>query len=477
MNKKLINLLIGTCLLWACTNESVTENGLDPDSISMNLSVNSMAVNDPAAINQDQTFSSLAIYLYSNDAASTLEESALLPSFSSVSTKDIRIQTHAGTKLIYIIANYTGKTFKQANGTPLILSNTTTKQELENIITESSGGFTPNSLLMVGKQTITVTSADNGKLVDLILRRLQARIDVHIFKGPSLQSDIVTLQSVTLYNQALNSEVKFEYDRNTAQMVTPPLFNNQTITSNATLLSFVNGTQLQPADAKASFYSYQNLATSAAESSAPYLEIKLQVAGSVGTRTYKGYLTDNNQTVNKYSLLQNNVYQVKATLDVDSRIVLNLNILPWNQKDVEYERPITGNDFSFGAWGNSWGGTNGKTMHTNVDGLEDAVFQFELKAPQGAAWTATITNGLDFGFTQSTAGTTTTTVSSGFTNNGSPALIAVRALKKWTGEGRDTEFYITVEGNEIPINPLVGSQRLYEGTETRIKIRQVASYN
>lgn len=477
MNKKLIIMLVGTCLLSACTNESVIENGPDANSISMDLSVNTMAINDPAAINGDQTFSSLAIYLYNDDAAATLEQSALLSSFSSVSTKDIRIQTRTGTKLLYIIANYAGKTFKRANGTTLILSSTTTKQELESMITESSSGFMSNSLLMVGKQTLTLAPADNGKLVDVILRRLQARIDVHIFKGPSLLSDIVTLESVTLYNQALNSEVKFEYDKNTAQMVTPPLFNNQIITSNVPLLSFVDGSLLQPTDAKAIFYSYQNLATSANQTSAPYLEIKLRLAGIVGLRTYKGYFTDNNQTANKYSLLQNNVYQVKATLDVETKIALNLQVLPWNRKEAEYERPVTGNDFSFGAWGNNWGGLNGKTMNTNVGGLEDAVFQFELKAPEGAAWTATLTNGLDFAFTQSTAGTTTATVSSGFANNGNPSLIAVRASKRWTGESRDTEFYITVEGNEIPINPLVGTQRQYEGTETRIKIRQVASYN
>lgn len=477
MNYLLIILLASTLLAGACTKQTAVYDEPGDKSISMNLSVNSLMVNDPMSINQDQTFSSLAIYLYNNDAASTLEQSALLPSFASLTTKDIPVQTKAGVKLVYVIANYAGKTFRLTNGSIITLSPTTTRQELESIITESSTGFTPASLLMVGKQTMTLTDADNNTFINVVLRRLQARVDVHVYKGINLASNTVLLESVTLHNQVLNSEVKFDYTVNNARMLTSPSYNTQVITNNSTLLSYL-GDILQPANAKAVFYTYQNLASSAADAAAPYLEIKLSIAGISGVRTYKGYFTDNNQTVYKYALLQNNIYQVKAILDIDSKIVMNTNVLPWNQTNIEYERPITANDFSFGAFANSWGGTNGSTMNTNVGGIEDAVFQFELKAPVGAAWTATLSNGLDFAFTSSTAGTTTPAVSSGFVNTGNPALIAVRASKRWTGELRDTEFYITVEGNEIPINPVIaGSQRRYEGTDTRIKIKQVASYN
>lgn len=477
MNNRLIIILVSALLLGACTKETGIDDKFQTKKISMSLSVNALAVNDPMSINQDQTFGSLAIYLFNNDAAFTLEKSALLPSFTSVSTKDVLIETLASTKILYLIANYAGKTFKLTDGSLLVLSSTTTKQQLDNIITESGSGFLPASLLMVGKKTLNITSADNGSSVGVALRRLQARVDVHVFKGPSFGSDAVTLESITLYNQVLNSEVKFDYDIQSSQMLTLPMFNTQLVTNSSVLSPYVNGTVLQPVNAQAIFYSYQNLVTllSPLPVTTPYLVVKLNWNGV--QHTYKGYITDNNQTANKYSLLQNNVYQVTAILDVDSKIILNVNVLPWDQKNIEYERPITANDFSFGAWGISWGGLNGKTMNTNVGGLEDAVFQFELKAPIGAAWTATLTNGLDFAFTPSTAGTTTTAVSKGFTNIGNPYLIAVRATKRWTGDTRDTEFYITVEGNELTINPIVGTQRLYEGTDTRIKIKQVASYN
>lgn len=477
MNNRLIIIWISTLLLGACTKESLIDDGVQTKDVLLNLAVNTLAVNDPASVNQDQTFSSLAIYLYNNDANSTLDKSALLPSFTPVSSRDIPVRTQVGTKTLYLIANYAGKTFRLTDGTVLTLSPTTTKQQLDNITTESSDGFSANALLMVGKQTLDITAANDGSTVGVVLHRLQARVDVHVFKGANLGVYAATVESITLHNQVLNSEVKFDYAVNTAQMLASPMFNTQLIASNAVLSPYTVGTVVQPATAQATFYSYQNLITATAplQATAPYLEIKINADGY--TQTYKGYLTDNNQLTNKYSLLQNNVYQVIAVLDVDSKITLKLNVLPWDQKSMEYERPITANDFSFGAWGTSWGGMNGKTMNTNVGALEDAVFQFELKAPIGAAWTATLTNGLDFVFTPSTAGTATTAASKGFTNIGNPYLIAVRATKRWTGDSRDTEFYITVEGNEVPINPLVGSQRLYDGTETRIKIKQVASYN
>lgn len=477
MNCRLIIILTGIFLLMSCAKESGLEEVQRPENISIKLAVNMQGVSDPNSVNQDQAFTSLAIYLFGNDANAAPEQAVLVPSFPAAIMREIPIETYPGQKWLYVVANYVGKTFRKADGSVFTLSTATTRQQLESLTTESSGGFDPVSLLMVGIQTFTVVSGDNGRRIDLILRRLQARVDVHVYKGVNFGSNTVTLEYIKFRNQVRNSEVKFDYSAATPQMTSSPMFYEQNVSNTSVLTSYVNGTVLQPANAKAIFYSYQNLVTafSPVQVTAPSLEIKLNSGGNA--YTYRGYITDNNQTVNKYSLLQNNVYQVLAILDINSKITINVNVLPWNQQNIEYERPITAGDFSFGPWGSSWGGTNAKTMNTNVGGLEDTVFQFELKAPYGAKWIATLTNGLDFAFTPSTAGLATPAVSYGFTNPGSPYVIAVRALKRWTGSARDTEFYITVEGNEIPINPVIGTQRRYPGTDTRIKITQVASYN
>ena len=64
---------------------------------------------------------------------------------------------------------------------------------------------------MVGMQTFTVVSGDNGRKIDLILRRLQARVDVHVYKGVNFGSNTVTLEYIKFRNQVRNSEVKFDY--------------------------------------------------------------------------------------------------------------------------------------------------------------------------------------------------------------------------------------------------------------------------
>jgi hypothetical protein len=477
MKYKLTILFFGALLLAACSRETVFEDIPKTKDVGIILAVNSLAINDPAAINQDETFGSLAIYLFNNDATFTKDHVGLLPSFASTNSMEIPISGVPGDKILYLIANYAGKSFKLTNGTSITLSETTTKQQLDDITTETSTGFSPSELMMIGKKEISIASTDNGTQFEMLLHRLQARVDVHIYKGPKFATNSVELESVKLYKQILNSDVDFDYTVNTPQMLTSPIYNNQLVSNVVPLAPYTTGTVLNPSDADARFYSYQNLVTvlSPIQVSTPYLEIVVNVNGS--PKTYKGYFTDSTQVENQYSLLQNNVYQILAILDTDSKIVLDMNVLPWNHKDLEHNRPITSNDFEFGAWGTSWGGMNGKAVHSNIGGIEDAVFEFELKAPIGAAWTATLTNGLDFAFTSSTAGTGLPTVSQGVTSIGSPSIIAVRALKRWTGVSRETEFYITVNGNEAPINPIVGGNRMYEGTDTRIKIKQVASSN
>ena len=478
MMNRLIIVLIYTFLLGACAKETAVNGEDQKSNIYLSLAINTLADDDPMSINEDQTFSSLALYIFNDDANFSLDKFALLPSFTSVNSIDIPIKTQEGGKIVYLVANYSGKTFKLTSGANITLSETTTKDQLDDLIVVSASGFLPNSLLMLSKKNIDVTEASNGSSVAMSLRRLQARVDVHVYKGDNFGTNNITLESVVLVNQVLNSESKFD-DPSTIppQMLTSPMLTTKLISNNSVLSAYVPGEILEPKNAQATFYSYQNIVSvfSPIQSSAPYLEITINSNGVM--KTYTGYFTDLDQTSNKYSLLQNNVYQIKAIIDIDSKLILNVDVLPWDQTDIEYERPILPEDFSFGEWGNSWGGINAMVVHTNNGQVDDAVFEFELAAPMGAAWTATLTNGLDFMFTDFTAGTSTIAVSKGFAGSGNPAIIAVRAAKKWKGSIRKTEFYITVEGVEIPINPLVGLQRKYEGTDTRIIIKQVASSN
>jgi hypothetical protein len=150
--------------------------------------------------------------------------------------------------------------------------------------------------------------------------------------------------------------------------------------------------------------------------------------------------------------------------------------LPWDIHSTNINRPITASDFTFKAWNNSWGGTNAKTVHTVTNSVTDATFSFEFKAPEGASWVATLTNGLDFSFVNTTDGISTGAVSRGAARSGVPYLIAVRATKPWNGQIKQTDMYITVNGVEIPINPTVSGSRIYPGSsDSRVLIKQVLS--
>lgn len=474
--KKILLFALIALLSGSCTNEVDNDKETVTKS-TLNLSFYA-STPDNMAYDNDHTFESIAIYIY-NSGGTQPTNVLLQPSFSQtdVTIWERSFSVTPGNITVYSIGNYLNKTFKKSDGTPITLTETLTQAELEDMIVETSTPSPSHTLLMIGKQSVVVSDVEKQKEATIEMRRLSARVDVHIYKGTNLAASNVLLESVTLHNQVFNSEVKFDYLLGNAQMITPTIYNNEVKVNSVQLLPYQAGVSSIPTDAEAHFYSYQNLITVATPLpiTTPYLEIK--VTSNNIPSTYHGYLTDQNQLLNKYSLIQNQIYKIIAILDIDSKMTLEMNVLPWDKKEIDYGRPIVPSDFSFGAWGTSWGGLNGKTMNTNIGGLEDAVFNFELKAPYGAQWCATLTNGLDFDFTSTTTGTATTCVSKGFTNTGSPALIAVRAAKRWVGVTRDTELYITVEGKEIVINPVIGSARKYDGTDTRIIIRQVASYN
>lgn len=468
-----------TTILLSCTKESMIEENPSVTDLALHLSVVTRASTDPSAQGSDDTFQSLALYIYDTDAAPILEDVVLLPVLGSGSlgTWSNTFSVSSGNKTIYVIANYAATPLKRSNGTAYTLSQTSTQAELEDLIAVNASGFSSNTLLMIGKGNVTLTETDNNKSLTIPIQRLQARMDIYVTKSSNLASNNVVLKSITLKNQVLNSEIKYVYNQNTAQMLPVPLYNNQTVINTSTVQNYIPGTPLVPSNAQSIFYSYQNLVVSTlpVPISAPSLEIKALINNV--EHTYTSYLKDINQSIAPYSLLQNTVYEIQAVLDVKSQLILNLTVLPWDESSINYGRPITSADLKFGPWGTNWGGTNGKTMYTNVGGIEDAQFSFELKAPAGANWTATLTNGLDFGFTSVTAGTSVPAVIRGTARPGIPYLIAVRASKQWVGQMHNTEFYITVEGVEVPINTAVAGVRPYAGTDTRIIITQVASYN
>lgn len=104
---------------------------------------------------------------------------------------------------------------------------------------------------------------------------------------------------------------------------------------------------------------------------------------------------------------------------------------------------------------------------------DPATFNFNLTAPAGAVWAASLTNGLDFKLLSEGD-----YVSQGITRV-IPFYIRIVPTKTFSvGADRQSRFYITVDGQKATINPNgaggpFDDGRKYPGTETEILIKQI----
>ena len=212
----------------------------------------------------------------------------------------------------------------------------------------------------------------------------------------------------------------------------------------------------------------------------PYLLVTINIDGK--DYKYKGYITDNGQTTDKYSLNQNTVYRVIAMFKhPDNELFLKIIPLPWTVAESQVGGQVTEGDYTFDAYGgNDSGATTGNVYfpyvlnNAPVNATSYASYSFKLTAPAGAVWTATITNGLEFFFGNTGVTEDEIAVSRGIARE-KEYLIRVGATKSWGGVKRSTYMYITVNGKKLKINPLQSdNKRKFPGNnDTDILITQM----
>ncbi|PXV59273.1 hypothetical protein CLV62_13910 [Dysgonomonas alginatilytica] len=478
--KNLASILLLSVLfsLVSCSNtESFTsEEATDKDAL-LNLSIKAGPVNDPLVKGGDGGFSSLALYIF-NKTTGYCEYSELITAFTPATLQELSrsVNVSSQTKVIYAIANYNdvNKTFSNT------ITKTLTMAQLEALTVTNPNGFNDASILMIGKTEVAINS--QYVTVEVPMERLVARLDIYMFKSADSQSNTVEVTSIELDNQVLNSRCSYH---NTV-MITPVTKTNllRTITANNTLA--VTPSDLSaviPVNAHTSFYTYQNIAASTTtpnDNITPYLKVVVKTNGI--SHTYKGYITDNGQTTNKYSLMRNNVYRVIGVIGkLNNLITITTTIYPWSVTSSQIGHGVKDTDYILTPFnGNNTGATTGIVQYpymlngTGINGTSYANYSFKLTAPTGAIWTATLTNGLEFGFnsTGSTAGKLAVSTGIARTNE---YEIKVGALKTWGGTNRTTYMYITVDGIKLKINPVITapSTRRFPGTtDTDILITQ-----
>lgn len=463
-----LQLFVMTLLLYSCSENETPLSDTTDNQARLSFLIKTNSAN-AALINGDEgSFSSLALYIF-NKADGRCEYSELIPEFTPQKLQEFSRSTNVSpqTKVIYAIANYNDPDKKFS--TPLTTE--LTLQQLEDL-TVSGSIFSDNNLLMVGKKEIAINS--EYVVAEVPMERLVARVDIYMFKNQELEKANVAVTSIDFINQVLNTNCSLE-----TSMPAPVSLRNSSQV-------FLGGSPLQlmpsdlsgivPKNAHASFYTYRNIVPDGTpDVNTSYLLVKATFDGV--SHTYKAYLTDNGQTNHKYSLLHNTVYRVIAMLEhPDNQLIIKTVPYPWDVTSSEIGQAITDSDYLLQpSNGNDAGATTGIVQFpyisngTTHNETSYASYSFNLKAPAGALWTATLTNGLDFTF--DTNGVQA--VSQGIARN-EAYTIKIGATKRWTGTPKSTYFYITVGSVKLKINPKQsdGARQFPGDNDTDILIRQ-----
>lgn len=453
-----ILLLLAISLLSAACDRSAGHDPAEPDT-RLALAFLTRNSGGDLVLDGEDEFTSLAVYIFNADNGD-LEFSELVTDFTPASaasgyTKSVHVSPN--TKAIYVIANFAANRFT-AGGQPVILSENTPKATLD-ALEVSSASFSGASIAMVGKKVVEMTSGAVNASMEM--ERLVGRVDLHVFKTAALTDDIVELVSVEFRNQVIRSNAQYQ----SPAMPTGNIRRTETYTPSAARYLAIAPEDaeyalLGPADAEKSFYSYQNLTTAGTpdDAATPYLLVNVKVNGA--PVTYRGDLKNE---AGLYELERNVVYRVKALVgEPNGMLYLRTDILDW---DTELSS-VTYDDIAQTLTGTDTGANTGEVSQT-----QPATYDFTFTAPAGAVWTANLTNGLDFRI-----------VSEGdYATQGiaRPDSYSIRIVPtKSFSAGRETGFYISVDGEKVRINPNgsgggYGEGRRYPGTETDILIKQI----
>ena len=137
------------------------------------------------------------------------------------------------------------------------------------------------------------------------------------------------------------------------------------------------------------------------------------------------------------SAIRNVIYRYTVKLSRKSDLEAVLDILPWTLIDSD-------KNFTKPKW-DAFSIRVGNEVVTDQQEIslktgEEAIITFKLTEPKGSDWKASLTNGRDFKFTSEDYG-----------EDNFEYKIKVKAANEWTGALKLTEFYIAVDGEELPL--------------------------
>ena len=158
------------------------------------------------------------------------------------------------------------------------------------------------------------------------------------------------------------------------------------------------------------------------------------------------------------SIIRNTFYKINLNLTSNRDLEAVLEVLPWTKvgSGIHFTQPQWEKS-SFSILVNGIERKNNKIIELKTG--EEAIIKFKLNEPTGGIWKASLTNGAQFEFSPDSE-------SRGIA--GREYQIKIRASNKWDGTPQLTEFYIAVDGKELPLlanSEGLGNRYIFKQTE------------
>lgn len=354
---------------------------------------------DPLMRDNDDRFGDLATYIFDKDGGFIGLRKEPVPAVDADNNGNNRFATSftclSNAAELFCIANYSAHP-----GLDGLLQKGMTKSQVEALIAQTDR-LTPTGLLMVGKaeikfqQDITVSESVN---VEVVLKRLAARVDVHAFKESGWNAE-VKIVDITFTGGVRNSTLA--YTEGTVGLPGTPAYDEartlsgESMGDKATLKAF-EGQEIETFwkndnYRNGSFYTYRTSQPRTSEHAAR-LDITIRIDGSV-TKTYSAVVANANDNAD-VTLDAGNVYQVKALLKKNGLTILT-SVAPWDDApvyDLEFDAPNYTNPLL-----PMNGGTDTPyprpTVYYNPDESSDEgsiSFMFHIEGPKEQKWTPTL---------------------------------------------------------------------------------------
>lgn len=177
-----------------------------------------------------------------------------------------------------------------------------------------------------------------------------------------------------------------------------------------------------------------------------------------------------------YSIVRNHHYQYDIRVPADGKyLVIDFKVMPWQlvESELQFTRPeYKCNLKVVNTKTNATRDLNDISQEVLLSHNEIVEVTFQITKPVGAIWSASITNGLNYLFT----GTTYDQVEPDIVGGVPPQTYTfqIKPRQEFTSEPYYTQFYITVDGKELNLDPhRAKNSYMAGGGSQRWRIKQV----